>query len=200
MDTELNELLNKVRVKDVKINPSHVTLYNKDNLEQKWEVSSDKLTMFWEKYCDMVEDANHEGNFGKTKKSRNLCLAEIPSNFAPIIVKIKLSFDENIKKKPYDKSFLQWLCFTLQEIIIEMFQINEDTLDEVQCVVLERKLDRSRTQHCAWNPKARRSREDISMSIGGRMTTPCFPSWDAMLSRSSISSGCCDVLCVFISV
>jgi phage/plasmid-associated DNA primase len=134
MDKELFKLLKDNSVIDKNINPTHYTFYSTGATGgegTKWEIDNSKLTEFWTSYCRLVEN----------KPTSNLCLAELPTPFMPIISTLTLKFhDTNTDNVYYDTKFLKQIVYLFQEAIQEIFQINSDTNEELICVILERPL------------------------------------------------------------
>ena len=135
MDAQLTKLLKETIVDESKITPTHYTYYGPDS---KWEIDKGKLSEFWERYCALVQE-----NTDNNETKANLCLAELPTNFMPVIGKFILTFDkpeDDDEWEPYDSKFLQWIAHVYQDVIRDNFHINSDSFEELFCIVLERKL------------------------------------------------------------
>jgi phage/plasmid-associated DNA primase len=92
-------------------------------------LSPENRKEFWENYCTLVEN-----------KTINLCLGEIPKEHFPARILLNFKYEHNTENedcKPYTDLFLEWLAFTYQNVIEEMFEGDPETDSHLLCVALE---------------------------------------------------------------
>jgi phage/plasmid-associated DNA primase len=123
MDSDLRNLLKNVSKGDTK---THQCAYS---VRDPICISPSERKVFWEGYCDLV-----------AQNRKNLCVGEIPKEHSPAVLTFKFKYEYNeqeIDWEPYDDLFVEWLCYTFQQVLEEMFVLSEDNAGQMVCVVLE---------------------------------------------------------------
>ena len=138
MDPELRDLLRTVANEPVGDSYTHVSLYGP---RSKWNIQPEKISNFWNTYCDLVfKKLQDIDESDPNKSSTDLCLAEKYIDTMPLIAKLNVKFHvESLDDswEPYYDDFLYHLCHTYQQVINENFKIVTETSMEFVVVVLE---------------------------------------------------------------
>lgn len=125
MNSALSDLLRNTSDRD-EDSPTHLTFYGP---HRQWGVKSSDLVTFWENYCQLVANS-----------SPDLCLAELPTKYMPVIGKFCLQF-ENIgissSYDVYDDDFILAVVRCFQIALSELFTIGDgEEASEIICCVL----------------------------------------------------------------
>lgn len=123
MNSELRNLLKTVSDGD---NVTHKAAYG---LKAPICVTHENRQEFWDTYCSLVE-----------KKSQNLCIGELPKDHFPARLSLTFKYASEGEEEtplPYGDTFLEWVAFTYQNVIEEMFEADPETDSHLLCVVLE---------------------------------------------------------------
>ncbi len=132
MDHGLHNLLLSVADEQSGESYTHETLYGPS---RKWTIKPNNHNDFWNTYCNLVYDVDPNCPL-------DLCIAERPQEQNPIISKLRFRYqlkdgEDNENWEPYNETFLKWLCFAYQSVILENFKVTESSMLELCVVVLE---------------------------------------------------------------
>ena len=138
MDPELRDLLRTLAVDQNNESHTHVTTYGP---HARWLIRAENQETFWMRYCDLVYRKAHGRDNVQPDPLAAICLAEKPQEAMPVISKLTFRFQideaDDGNWEPYDDDFLQWICQTYQNVILESFQIRTPTQIELVVVVME---------------------------------------------------------------
>lgn len=122
MDSELKNLLDQTAIEADNDSFTHLTTY--DTIK-RWIIKPNNQTEFWKGYCSLVDN------------DTKLCVAERVLKEIPIIVQLKLKFNDEDIKTVYNGNFLAHICHIYQSVIIETLNIDTETQVELVVSVLE---------------------------------------------------------------
>ncbi|CAH6419118.1 Hypothetical protein HVR_LOCUS312 [uncultured virus] len=127
MDPELRNLLRSISINNVREH-THMSLYDP---HARWSIPNENLTTFWIDYCDLVDESG-----------LNLCLAERPQQFMPLISKLvfKVNSEEisrnNISlEELYSDQFIKSICHAYQTALSEYYNISNNKIEHTVVVL-----------------------------------------------------------------